>query len=74
MYSEGADCRVFWSADGSVVVARDSDSAQYRAAYDYTRHELIRDDAHRIKTLVDVRGGLGPEFSDYRDGKETYEK
>lgn len=74
MYSEGADCRVFWSADGSVVVARDSDSSQHRAAYDFAHHELIRGDADRIQILVDARGGLGPEFSDYRDGKETYDR
>ena len=72
MYSEGSDCRVFWSADGSVVAARDSASSDYKAAYDYKKHELIRYDSTRVQALLAARGGLGPEFSDYRDGKETY--
>ena len=72
MYSEGSDCRIFWSADGSVVVARDSESSEYKATYDYTRHELIRYDSTRMQALILARGGLGPEFADYRDGKETY--
>ena len=74
LYSEGSDCRVFWSADGSVVLARDSASSQLQAAYDYKQHELIRYDSTRIQALLDSRGGLGPEFSDYRDGKETYDE
>jgi hypothetical protein len=74
MYSEGSDCRVFWSVDGSAIVALDSDSSEYRAAYDFTHHQLIRYDTPRMQALIDARGGLGLEFSDYRDGKETYHK
>lgn len=74
MYSEGSDCRVFWSVDGSMVVARDSQTSAYEAAYDYTHHELFRHDSPRLQALLKARGGLGPEFSDYRDGKETYDR
>jgi hypothetical protein len=73
LYSEGSDCRVFWSADGSVVVARDSASSELKATYDYKEHVLTRYDSTRMQALIDSRGGLGPEFSDYRDGKETYD-
>ena len=73
MYSEGEDCRVFWSADGSVVVARDSAAtglSGLKAAYDYNRHEFIRYDTTRIQALVTSRGGIGPEHQDYSDGKD----
>jgi hypothetical protein len=72
LYSEGSDCRIFWTADGSVVLAKDSQSLELKATYDFKNHELIRYDATRMRSLIDTRGGLGTEFSDYRDGKETY--
>ena len=73
LYSEGADCRIFWSADGSVIVARDSetaDSSGLRATYDYLKHELIRYDKTRMQALITSRGGIGPEHQDYSDGKD----
>lgn len=65
--------RVFWSADGSVIVARDSaatDSSGLKATYDYIRHEMIRYDTTRMQALITSRGGLGPEHQDYSDGKD----
>jgi hypothetical protein len=64
---------VFWTADGSVVVARDSAASGLsglKAAYDYTRHELIRYDTSRMQALITSRGGIGPEHQDYSDGKD----
>jgi hypothetical protein len=70
MYSEGSDARVFWTADGSVLVVRKP--ASYVAAYDYNTHQLVRYDSTRMHALVQSRGGLGPEQRGYPDGKDSY--
>ena len=70
IYSEGSNSRVFWSADGSVLVVRTPTS--YVATYDYLTHELLRYGQGSMHDLIQSRGGLGPEQPRYPDGKGAY--
>ncbi len=75
MYSEGSDSRVFWSADGSVLTVREGSnkaSWNFTIAYDYDHHETLRYDSARISALLASRGGIGPEQTQYPDGKGDY--
>jgi hypothetical protein len=70
--SEGPNCRIFWSKDGSVIIAHDSDAAVddttgLTAVYDYKNHELIEYDTKRMQELIWARGGFGMEHKDYPD-------